>query len=124
MEIKYHKQLAESGRWFEFSYNEQMGNIGSEVGRSANWRGKDQKNFQGAVNRALELFDLTLEDPRWKGREKGKEVVRVRELFCRAVESNNKIEPTFEDLDRYFLEFALAARQNIQDTKYDILNTK
>ena len=62
-----HKELA-AGRWHQLSLKEQMGNIGSEVSRAARWQEKDEKLFRGATERALELFDLTLVDPRWRGR--------------------------------------------------------
>ncbi|KKT14355.1 MAG: hypothetical protein UV94_C0018G0001, partial [Parcubacteria group bacterium GW2011_GWC1_43_30] len=54
-------------RWFKMSFAEQMGNIGSEVGRATKWQNKDEKSFWGAVGRAMELFDLTQMDKRWKG---------------------------------------------------------
>ena len=63
----FHKKLAE-GRWFQFSLCEQLGNIGSEVNRALRWKDKDQDNFESAIDRALELFDLTLKDSRWKKR--------------------------------------------------------
>ena len=108
-----HKELAE-GRWFTFPFLDQMGNIGSEVGRAAKWQGKDEERFRGAVNRALELFDLTLEDPRWKKQKRLFEISRARELFCRAVEGDNEYKTSLDDLDKYFLQFAFAARNNIQ----------
>lgn len=79
-----HKELAK-GRWFELSLAEQMGNIGSEVGRVANAQGKNEERFQGAVDRALDLFDLTLSDPRWIHQRRLLEITRVREVFCDAV---------------------------------------
>ena len=113
LNIRFHKETAESGRWFELSILEQMGNIGSEVGRAAKWQGKDERNFQGAVNRALELFDLTLEDPRWKKQKRLFEISRARELFCRAVEGDNEYKTTLDDLDKYFLQFAFAAQSRL-----------
>lgn len=107
MIIKYHKELAK-GRWFELSFNEQMGNIGSEVSRANNWQGKDEKLFQGAVERALELFDLTLSDSRWRGR--CREIARAREVFCDAVYGGKLYKSSFPDLVRYFDKFAYAAR--------------
>ena len=102
-----HKDLA-AGRWFEFSLIEQLANIGSEVSRARRWFGKDEKLFQGAVDRALELFDLTLQDPRW--RKRLKELARARELFCDAVFGGKEYGSRLEDLDRYFFHFAFAAR--------------
>ena len=58
--IYIHKDLAE-GRWAEMSFREQMGNIGSEVSRSL--RAKElnkEKRMNSAIDRALELFDLSL----------------------------------------------------------------
>ena len=109
MEVQYHKNAA-AGRWFRFTLVEQMANIGSEVGRAAKWQGKDEKLFNGARERALELFDLTMSDPRLRGRLK--EIARARELFCAAALGNDEYKTSLEDLDNYFLQFALAARRN------------
>lgn len=102
-----HKELA-AGRWFEFSLAEQLGNIGSEVGRASRWQGRDQKLFEGAVDRALELFDLTLADDRWRGRRW--EIARAREVFCDAIYGGRLYKSTLFSLIRYFDQFALAAR--------------
>ena len=102
-----HSELA-SGRWFELTLLEQLGNIGSEVSRAAKWRGRDEKLFMGAIERALELFDLTLDDPRWRTRLK--EICRAREVLCDIVFGPNSYSTTLEDLDRYFTHFAIAAR--------------
>jgi hypothetical protein len=107
-----HQELAQ-GRWFTLPFLEQMGNIGSEVGRAANAQGKDETRFRGAVERALELFDLTLADARWIKRKRLKEIARARELFCNAVYGNTEYNTSLQDLDRYFMQFAFAARKNI-----------
>lgn len=101
-----HLQLA-AENWFKLSLFEQLGNIGSEVSRSIKARGS-QARYWGAVSRALDLFYLTVEDPRWKGRRK--EILRVRELFCAAVLDSNEYKTSLEDLDDYFHVFALLAR--------------
>jgi hypothetical protein len=103
-----HQSLA-TGRWFSFSLAEQLGNIGSEVNRAIRARG-DNKRFDGAVMRALELFDLTLSDPRWKKRLK--EIARSREIFCDAAYGALEYNTSLEDLDKYFFHFALVARSN------------
>lgn len=102
-----HKELA-AGGWQRFGLMEQLANIGSEVGRARKWQGKDKNFFQGAVERALELFDLTLEDPRWRGRLR--EVARAREVFLDAVLGGEEYGSTLEESDRYFTQFALASR--------------
>lgn len=103
-----HQGLA-SGRWGELSLSEQMGNIGSEVSRASKWQGKDVKLFEDAALRGLELFDLTLADPRWKGRLT--EIARAREVFCDTVWNKSKeYGSSLKDLDRYFFDFALMAQ--------------
>jgi len=99
------------GRWFELSLAEQLGNIGSEVFRASHAEGKDEKLFWAAIERALELFDLTLEDPRWKGRRR--EIARAREVFCDAVYSGKRYQSSWHDLVRYFDEFAFVARKSL-----------
>ncbi len=103
-----HKELA-TGRWYTLSLAEQLGNIGSEVFRASRQKDKDEKMFQQAVERALELFDLTLSDPRWKGRRL--EVARAREVFCDAVYGGALYKSSLNDLVRYFDNFAFAARR-------------
>lgn len=103
-----HKNLS-AGEWQKLSLAEQMGNIGSEVGRARRWQNKDEARFQGAVERALELFDLTIEDPRWSGARR-QEIARSREVFCDAIFGGREYRSTLEDLDRYFFHFAFAAR--------------
>lgn len=94
--------------WDKFSLIEQMGNIGSEIGRAAQSEGKDASSFDGATSRALELFDLTLRDRRWLGRLR--EVGRIREVFCDIIWGENKYQTNLSDLERYFMHFAIAAR--------------
>lgn len=105
-----HKELA-AGQWFKLSLAEQLGNIGSEVLRASRQKNKDEKLFWGAVERALELFDLTLADPRWKGRRW--EIARAREVFCDAVYGGKLYKSSFQDLLRYFDQFAYAARLRV-----------
>lgn len=94
--------------WQKLSLAEQLGNIGSEVSRAMKWQEKDQKIFEGAIERALELFDLTLEDSRWQGRRW--EIARAREVFGDAIYGGKLYQTTFIDLIRYFDQFAYAVR--------------
>lgn len=104
----YHKTLAD-GRWQTFSFFEQMANIGSEVHRALMWEEKNKQYFDSAIDRALELLDFTMQDPRWRG-PKLKELARVRELLCYAALGENPYATDMNDLDTYFFQFALAAR--------------
>ena len=101
-----HLELAAEG-WSKLSLAEQLGNIGSEVSRAIRARSVHAR-YWGAVSRALDLFYLTIADPRWKGRLK--EILRVRELFCAAALGSTEYKTSLEDLDKYFYFFALLAR--------------
>lgn len=92
-------------KWASLSFYEQMGNIGSEVGRAMNaLRRGDEQALQGAYYRGLDLIDATAKDLGTRGRRK--ELLRARELFSEAVET--KIAD--QKLDDYFMSFALLAR--------------
>ena len=105
-----HKNLAE-GRWHTFSLAEQLGNIGSEVYRASKQEAGDRKLFDAAVDRALELFNLTLSDKRWKWRLK--EIGRTRDVFCDAVLGGKEYGSKLKDLQKYFDYFGIVARSNI-----------
>jgi len=106
-----HAGLA-AGRWQTLTLAEQLGNIGSEVGRAIRASERDDpQRFAGALYRALELFDLTLDDPRWRG-HRLREIARAREVTCDFLVGENEYHSTAESLDAWFLQFALAARRN------------
>lgn len=105
-----HLRLANEG-WQQLTLMEQLANIGSEVGRAARARSQgNQDRFAGALDRALELFDLTLADDRWRGRRR--EIARAREVVCDFLVGDNEFRSTVESLDAYFLPFAMAARRD------------
>ena len=58
--------LMELNRWKNFTKKQQLLTIGAEFIRAKNWQKKDQEKFLSALERALELIDLTLSDPKWK----------------------------------------------------------
>ncbi|OGG79128.1 hypothetical protein A3A39_00710 [Candidatus Kaiserbacteria bacterium RIFCSPLOWO2_01_FULL_54_13] len=103
-----HASLA-NGRWRTLSLAEQLGNIGSEVHRARLAQHTNEQRFLAARDRALELFELTLADPRWKGRLR--EIARVLEVFCDAVTGGKEYDSSLESLEKYFDHFALAARK-------------
>lgn len=102
-----HVELA-GGRWQTLSLCEQLANIGSEVSRARRWQNKDPKIFENAVDRALELFELTLRDMRWRGR--WREIARAREVFLDAISGGTEYASSLADLERYFFPFAYCAR--------------
>lgn len=108
MELR-HKELSE-GRWHRLSLAEQFANIGSEVSRAARWQGKDERLFWSAVERALELFYLTMSDSRWRHRLK--EITRLHEVFCDAVLGGREYHSSLRDIERYFFHFALYSRKD------------
>ena len=91
-------------RWKQLDFMNQMGNIGSEVGRtlSAKRRGAD---FWPALTRALDLFDATLMSLVRTHPHRAKEVNRAKEQFLQAVFIAD--DPGIET---YFMRFATAAR--------------
>ena len=103
-----HKNLAKE-RWYMMSLPEQLGNIGSEVGRARSAEDGNPHRFEGAVNRALYLFDLTLSDSRWGMRRV--EVGRAREIFCDAITGGKEYNSKLADLEKYFMDFAIYARR-------------
>jgi hypothetical protein len=104
-----HTDLA-AGRWHAMSLVEQLGNAGSEVSRALKARGSSNAaRERSALERFLELIDLTIADPRLKGRRR--ELCRVREMVCDYFVGENTFRSTPESLDRYFLPYAMAARR-------------
>lgn len=99
-------------RWFGLSLDEQLGNIGSEVGRAINWKSKDNKEqMWKALERGLELFDLTIADKR-RTLPQLKEITRAREVVCDFLAGDNEFKTDGRFLDKYFTQFAIAARIN------------
>lgn len=106
----YHRNLA-AGGWGKLDLVEQMANVGSEVERTirAHRTGKTSR-FEPAFDRALELFDLTAVDPRWRGGRR-REILRARDEFCRLFFDPEVPGDSAEGLRRYFFHFALLAQE-------------
>jgi len=103
-----HKELA-AGRWNLLSFAEQMANVGSEIERTISWKRKGRPEISGrAFERALELMDLTIADP--KNRTRLKELLRVREAVADHFFFDNSYRSTPESWQRYFGAFLFAAR--------------
>ncbi len=93
--------------WAEMDVFNQMGNIGSEVGRalSAKRQGK-QDRCQAAFYRGLDLIDETAQLWAVQKRAGLRELLYAREQFAESV-MTSKVDAT---LEAYFMQFAIAAR--------------
>ena len=93
--------------WATLDVFNQMGNIGSEVGRalSAKRQGK-QERCEAAFYRGLDLIDETARLWATQKRAGLKELLYARELFAESI-TTDKVDPT---LEAYFMQFAIAAR--------------
>ncbi|MCI0651396.1 MAG: hypothetical protein L0Z55_05895 [Planctomycetes bacterium] len=112
----FHPGLA-AGRWHTFSLAAQLANVGSEMGRALVARAAgDTQRMDRALDRGLELLDLTIVDPRYRGRRR-RELCRVREVVCDFFFGDNEFGSTPELIDRYFMAFAIdARRQKLAET--------
>ncbi len=107
--MTYHKSLAD-GRWQNLTFLEQMANIGSEVERAIRWKNSSNAgSFNRAVDRMLELIDLTAADP--ANRHRLKELMRVRELLVDFLLYDCDYRSTDVMWKKYFAGFAYAARR-------------
>jgi hypothetical protein len=112
-----HADLA-AGRWWTLPLDEQLGHVGSEISRTLRWKGRNAAIAQGALQRALELIDLTLADPRHRRSvARLREIARAREVVVDFVEGPNQYHSTGPSLQRYFDAYAVAARKraNVSD---------
>jgi len=99
-----------SARWQSFSLMEQLAHVGSEVERAIRaHEAGNRTRFDSALARALELFDFTAADERWRG-PRLREILRAREEFCRLFFDEDVAPNSASGLQRYFLAFAAAAR--------------
>jgi len=105
-----HYQVSRA-RWAKMSILEMMGNIGSEVSRAVNARRNGMKDREdGAIDRALDLFDATVEcllGTRYSYRLK--EVLRAKEEFLRLF-YDGTFDADADNIVRYFDWYAIAAR--------------
>ncbi len=106
-----HAGLA-GGRWWTLTLAEQLGNAGSDVGRAIHAKAVgDDERLDAALDRALELLDLTMTDPRWAG-VRAREIARSREVVCDFLVGDNAYGSSSESLEAWFMAYALAARRD------------
>lgn len=109
-QIKYIHSDELRRNWPSYSIAYQMGNIGSEVSRSLKWAKKgNQKLADVAIDRALELFDFTIE-ANVKNSARLTEVLKAREEFCDYFFGDNSWHTDPAKMQRYYDGFAMMLR--------------
>ena len=109
-----HRELA-AGRWRELTFLEQMANIGSEVERTIRWKEKGRTEVGvRALERALELLDMTVDDRKNRGRLK--ELMRVREALADHFSSTtNTLRRTFPGSGTFTLSPGVPGRRPVAE---------
>ncbi len=96
-------------RWSKFSVFEQLANIGTDIARAFEGRKKQDINYsEKAFERAMELLDLTIADPKNRGTVL-KELARVREALKDYFVYDNEYQTTEAFWQQYFYDFNYAA---------------
>ncbi len=97
-------------KWASMDILNQMGNIYSEVGRTVNAKKSgDEARFQNALSRALDLFDATVDVLNKQKSPRMREVLLAKYQFLGLFFAKTRTENP-KTLDKYFMQFALAAR--------------
>lgn len=102
------KHVFDTEQWAQLDVFNQMGNIGSEVGRAlAAKRQGNQQRMESAFYRGMDLINATVDT--WTQQEKPgiPELLIARELFAESV-LTDKEDPALEE---YFMQFAVVARR-------------
>ena len=108
----FNKNLTEE-RWFKLSFFEQMANLGSEVSRTIKWKKNDPERSVYALESALELLDLTIEDTKNKKKSTLSELCRLREVLADYFYFDNVYGSDDEKWASYFYWFNYAASLNL-----------
>ena len=96
--------------WKNFPITYQMGNIGSEVSRSLKWSAKgNEARANKAIDRALELFDFTIE-ANIKNHPRLTEILKAREELCDYVFGGNSWHTDPAKMQKYYDGFATMAQ--------------
>ncbi|HTY60602.1 MAG TPA: hypothetical protein VMF59_17385 [Bacteroidota bacterium] len=100
----WHKSM-DSGKWGRYPLERQILMIGSEFARAKNLQ---RDNFHGEViqcyERAFELLDLCIMDPKWRPRLK--ELVRFREMLGELYLHVSKDDPLFMMMYRTLMNWS------------------
>ena len=98
----------EKSKWFNLTKAQQIGNIGSEIARAAYWENhNDLINRNKALERSLDLLDLTLNDRRWKAGIK--EIARFREVVSAQYCNDEFFNITIKELEEFCINFVIVS---------------
>lgn len=97
-------------KWHKFSLYEQMSNIASEIHRTFYWKNKDKVEAETFAENVLELFDLTIEDKRW--RLKLGEILKIRSVFCDTFFELGNFAVSEQTFKQYFMPFVILYNLN------------
>lgn len=96
--------------WLNRPITYQMGNIGSEVSRSLKWAAKgNQPRADKAIDRALELFDFTIE-ANLKNHARLTEILKARDEFCEYFFGDNSYRTDPIAMQKYYDGFVMMDR--------------
>ena len=96
--------------WQKMPITLQMGNIGSEVSRSLKWTKQGNGlRANSAIDRALELFDFTIE-ANIKNHARLTEILKAREEFCDYFFGNNSYHTDPTKMQKYYDGFVMIER--------------
>ena len=91
-------------KWSQLSLGQQMGHVASEIARARHWEEKkDSQNRNKALERAIELVNLTLQDNRWK--DETKEVFPLRDSISNWLSGTQKANSSLTDLEETCINF-------------------
>lgn len=109
-DLNYIHSKAAHTDWLEKPITYQMGNIGSEVSRALKWTDKgNQPRADKAIDRALELFDFTIE-ANLKNHARLTEVLKARDEFCEYFFGDNPYHTTPIAMQKYYDGFVMMDR--------------
>jgi hypothetical protein len=99
-----HKDLTQE-RWYQCSIVEQMANIGCDVDRAIRLRNEGNLVYsRNAFNRAIELLDFTIADP--KNRKRWNELCPLKDHLIDYFVYDNKYATSDEWFQKYFSYFS------------------
>ena len=96
--------------WLTKTIAYQMGNIGSEVSRALKWSEKgNQQRADKAIDRALELFEFTIE-ANLQNHYRLTEILKARDEFCDYFLNHNSYHTDPAIMQKYYDGFAIMLR--------------